>query len=908
MAQTKVKLISNGVIVQGNLHSSHGITTAHIGEGSNLYYTDARADARIAAASTSDLSEGSNLYYTDARADARITAASTSDLSEGTNLYYTDARADARVALIVDSSPSTLNTLNELAAALGDDPNFATTTANSIGTKLPLAGGTMTGELINTSTAGITANSTSHAYLTVNSSAATTASWVYHKQGGTGRWLAGVEGSETKWQLYSSGTKFSVDTSGNGTFEGEITSGDDINSPTKIVVGESATAEVRLKKTNTGNAKLSFYNNDGSSSTQQAYLSLDATENIVLYGASGVGQYFYAGGVLNETKLGANSTFEGSVQVNGSNVTVLHASDPSVAVSGTDTNYKGIITWRNSGSENVLDFVTRYGGTYYTKNLVLDRGKVGIGTYTPGDLLTLAGSTNNYSTAPVIRFDSTSTQSVNIRNWAVGPADSSYGNFHIFKSAAIGGNPVTGAGATTFTIDYTGNVGIGTISPASKLHVQGGAIGVTTGQKIGWLYNPTAATPDNNMYNYILTANNGGVPASPLEISGSRWTSGNTRGVIFTHQTGGEIMTIMTGGNVGINNTSPAKKLEISSPTSGDGILLTGDGTGGGMATGNYRSIGFSYTDTDTSYGSEIKFEIPDSANHGGQISFWTDEITNPGNSIRAMTISRSQNVGIGTTSPTTKLSVSDGAAMYGNSNYLVQIKRNATNGNDNLSKASILLGNNSNAMQIAYGGTTDRLRFIDGSGTERITMLNGGNVGLNEINPVHKLDVKHGRIALTGLVQVTRNTSNPGYVALSGQLPGYNANTYPTIESSTNDLHFAVGGVYTGYISHNTGFSDISDISLKENIEDIPDALAKVIAMRGRYFTWKNELQNNEKQVGFIAQEVEEQLPEVVTATAGGTKGVSYGKVTALLVNAIKEQQEIIESLKTRIETLENN
>ena len=64
-----------------------------------------------------------------------------------TNLYYTDARADARVALIVDSSPATLNTLNELAAALGDDPNFATTTATSIGTKLPLTGGTLTGAL-----------------------------------------------------------------------------------------------------------------------------------------------------------------------------------------------------------------------------------------------------------------------------------------------------------------------------------------------------------------------------------------------------------------------------------------------------------------------------------------------------------------------------------------------------------------------------------------------------------------------------------------------------------------------------------------------------------------------------------------------------------------------------------------
>jgi hypothetical protein len=49
------------------------------------------------------------------------------------------------VASITDSAPATLDTLNELAAALGDDPNFATTTANNIATKMPIAGGTFTG-------------------------------------------------------------------------------------------------------------------------------------------------------------------------------------------------------------------------------------------------------------------------------------------------------------------------------------------------------------------------------------------------------------------------------------------------------------------------------------------------------------------------------------------------------------------------------------------------------------------------------------------------------------------------------------------------------------------------------------------------------------------------------------------
>ena len=61
--------------------------------------------------------------------------------------YATQSYVNTAVSNLVDSAPSTLDTLNELAAALGDDPNFATTVTNSIATKLPLAGGTMTGTL-----------------------------------------------------------------------------------------------------------------------------------------------------------------------------------------------------------------------------------------------------------------------------------------------------------------------------------------------------------------------------------------------------------------------------------------------------------------------------------------------------------------------------------------------------------------------------------------------------------------------------------------------------------------------------------------------------------------------------------------------------------------------------------------
>jgi hypothetical protein len=73
--------------------------TDEMTEGTNnLYYTTARWDNKMAAADTADLTEGTNLYYTTARWDNKMAAADTADLAENaSNLYYTDARADARI-------------------------------------------------------------------------------------------------------------------------------------------------------------------------------------------------------------------------------------------------------------------------------------------------------------------------------------------------------------------------------------------------------------------------------------------------------------------------------------------------------------------------------------------------------------------------------------------------------------------------------------------------------------------------------------------------------------------------------------------------------------------------------------------------------------------------------------------
>jgi len=76
----------------------------------------------------------------------------TQSAADNSTKVATTAYADAAIAALADSAPATLNTLNELAAALGDDANYATTTATSIGTKMPLAGGAFTGAVTTNST------------------------------------------------------------------------------------------------------------------------------------------------------------------------------------------------------------------------------------------------------------------------------------------------------------------------------------------------------------------------------------------------------------------------------------------------------------------------------------------------------------------------------------------------------------------------------------------------------------------------------------------------------------------------------------------------------------------------------------------------------------------------------------
>jgi hypothetical protein len=118
--------------------------------------------------------------------------------------------------------------------------------------------------------------------------------------------------------------------------------------------------------------------------------------------------------------------------------------------------------------------------------------------------------------------------------------------------------------------------------------------------------------------------------------------------------------------------------------------------------------------------------------------------------------------------------------------------------------------------------------------------------------------------------------------------------------------LHVTGDGLFTGNI---TAYYS-SDITLKDNVRPIESAIFKVQQIRGVEFDWNKKSGKIEQEkghdVGLIAQEVEKVLPEVIQIREDGIKAVAYEKVVPLLVEAIKEQQTLIEDLSNRIKTLE--
>jgi len=123
------------------------------------------------------------------------------------------------------------------------------------------------------------------------------------------------------------------------------------------------------------------------------------------------------------------------------------------------------------------------------------------------------------------------------------------------------------------------------------------------------------------------------------------------------------------------------------------------------------------------------------------------------------------------------------------------------------------------------------------------------------------------------------------------------------TIAAGSNGFVEINGEIGNTSLYANHDIVAFSDASVKENVRPISSPIQKIKMLKGRMYT-RNDATDTEKQnMGLIAQEVNEVVPEVVATLSDGKMGVAYQNLVALLIEGIKDQQKQIDNLKKQIE-----
>jgi len=149
----------------------------------------------------------------------------------------------------------------------------------------------------------------------------------------------------------------------------------------------------------------------------------------------------------------------------------------------------------------------------------------------------------------------------------------------------------------------------------------------------------------------------------------------------------------------------------------------------------------------------------------------------------------------------------------------------------------------------------------------------------------------------------ITTTSNYFTFIPSSGTLSVNQLNVGVTTLGVTTATNLTVQSLNCSGVATATDFNSTSDINLKDNVKVIDDPLAKVMQINGVSFNWKH---TGGSSAGVIAQDVEKVLPGIVYQGSDDYKSLNYNGLIGLLIEAVKEQNETIEILKQKINTLE--
>jgi len=779
------------------------------------------SDTKIKTSNIGNLAVTHALLHTDMDLTSKTVqvATPTSNTHPATKLYV-----DTEVANLIDSAPGTLDTLNELAAAINDDANFNATIASSIATKLPLAGGTLTGNLTLASTAS---GSSASPELELR------------------RDITGVDAN------YIGQIKFTADNDADQNIVFAKITGKILDASDGT---EDGILEITHKKAGSNNISARFRSDSlqlingtnltvagtteltGNLTVDTSTLHVDTSNNRVGIGTTSPSEKLEVAGNIS---IGTSSQWIGRDSENNS-----FGFDASYGQFINSTASISLAIDSNNGDSDtryfrILKNAYGYGsGTELFR--VNENGHFGIGTTSPAGLQSWAKGTRILD----LKLETTpATGDVGVQFRA---------NTGAYLGLAAGGG--TGIG---IVIDSNNNVGIGrtpqshyTGYTALDLGHSSSLFGNKTGSdtNVVTLANNGYLNSTASAWKYIVTDE-----ATKYEQSSGkhRWFHASS-GTAGTDVTWTNSLTIDESGNVGIGDATPSYKLTV-----GGGHIVLKQDTAATDGTGDTQrqSIGWHTAGAETVIGAYITSATQGS--WGGDLRFNTRG-SGGGTSHTRMMITDGGDVGIGTTSPGHRLDVDGGSIRIQDVGQFIYF------GTD----ASVKIGTVSGNSNDLYLGSADDLNIE----SNFIRLWRDGYYGSTEYSRIAFSDYSwlcNG----SGSHKLGIGTTNP-----------------------SEKLHVSGNILATGNITAN------SDISLKDNITPIPNALDKVLQIRGVTFN-RNDIEDNPRHAGVIAQEVEKVLPEVVSEGEDGIKSVAYGNMVSLLIEAIKEQQEQIDELKKMLE-----